>query len=478
MARGTSNTSDTTDITLSAENAINDNCARCQIIISSSNMHQYKLEKGSKKYCCPQCTKNTFVPYVDILSGEKLPMNYGRCDRESKCAYHLNPYVDSYAKNQSEQYTSPGFSTGFQPHRKQPIKPLIYFDFDTFKKTLDGSRYAQNTFIQNLLTNVPFPFEIDEVTKVVELYRLGTIANGFRAGANTFPFIDVNNNVRAIQVKQFNARNETISTDFLHSIIDRHLTKNKKPLPKWLIEYNQNERKVSCLFGEHLLRKYPSNPIALVEAPKTAIYGTLYFGLPNSKTDLIWLAVYNKSSFTFDKLKALAGRLVYVFPDLSKNRITFNEWEKKAKVCESGLNGTKFIFSDLLERLAPEHDKSEGKDIADYLIKLDWRKFRKPKTIEPIVRMNSETSEPIPDRKPPTEKPNNWDNEIAELENYFQTFELPNHPIQLNEATTIQNSYLFIESHLATIKKNNGNRTFKPYLERLQAFKNLTIPNK
>ncbi len=70
-------------------------------------------------------------------------------------------------------------------------------------------------------------------------------------------------------------------------------------------------------------------------------------------------------------------RCVCVFPDLSNNGNTFKEWEAKAKDYATKLNGTKFIFSDLLEQLAPERDKSEGNDIADYLIKQDWRLFRK-----------------------------------------------------------------------------------------------------
>jgi hypothetical protein len=141
--------------------------------------------------------------------------------------------------------------------------------------------------------------------------------------------------------------------------------------------YTKQDKRVSCLFGEHLLTRYPNNPIALVEAPKTAVYGTLYFGLPESTEDFIWLAVYNKSSFSFDKLKVLRGRSIYVFPDLSKDGSTFKEWEAKAKEYQTRLPKTRFVFSDLLERLAPECDKIEGMDFADYLIKQDWTLFRK-----------------------------------------------------------------------------------------------------
>jgi hypothetical protein len=348
---------------------------------------QYILEKGSKKNCCPECGKMRFVRYIDSDTGQYIPGQYGRCDRENNCTYHLNPYSDGYAKAMREQ--KQGIKSEWQ-HKKKPIpaKPKtqtekpIFFDFPTFKKTLQAERYEKNTFIQNLLCRVQYPFEIDDITKVIELYRLGTVENGYRSGAVTFPFIDVNGNVRTIQAKQFDEKNNTTSTDFLHSIIEKYYQRNQKPLPEWLELYIGQEKRVSCLFGEHLLSMYPNNPIALVEAPKTAIYGTLYFGFPNNNDNLIWLAVYNKSSFSFDKLKVLKGRKVFVFPDLSNNGCTFKEWESKANDFEKRLPGTKFIFSDLLERAAPEQDKMEGMDIADYLINQDWRNFRKTEICE------------------------------------------------------------------------------------------------
>ena len=470
----------------------------------SNQPHRYSLEKGSKKHHCPDCNKKTFVLYVDTETGDYLPEQYGRCDRESNCSYHLNPYLDGYAKaiQEQEKGNRSELPNNWKPQRKkvtpQPTPEPVFFDFDTFKQTLQPERYEKNKFIMNLFYRVQFPFEVDEVTKVIQLYRFGTVANGYRAGANTFPFIDIKNNVWAIQVKQFDEQNHTTGTDFLHSIIEKHHTRNNKPLPIWLEAYTKQDKRISCLFGEHLLSKYHSNPVALVEAPKTAVYGTLYFGLPETPESLIWLAVYNKSSFSFDKLKVLQGRFVYVFPDLSKDGNTFKEWETKAKEYESRLPGTRFIFSNLLEQLAPERDKSEGNDLADYLIKQDWRLFRKrniqeqppqpePEKVTKVTKVTHQQNiifshvEPLQKvevfKTERIEQPQNWSNDIAELENYFASIELQTQPVKLNGCSTIKDCSLFIESHFATVKANNGKRTFLPYLNRLQELKQVLTTN-
>jgi hypothetical protein len=50
------------------------------------------------------------------------------------------------------------------------------------------------------------------------------------------------------------------------------------------------------------------------------------------------------------------------------------------------------------------------------------------------------------------EQPQNWSNDIAELENYFASIELPTQPVKLNRCSTITDCSLFIESHFATVK--------------------------
>lgn len=456
----------------------------------SNSGYRYILEKGSKKHHCPECTKKRFVRYIDTETGDYLSERYGRCDRESKCGYHLNPYTDKYGITESTEITV----SKKLFFRRKPQPKTVFIPVEVFSSTRAG--YEQNVFIKNLLLRVAFPFEVEDIEKVISLYHLGTVQNGYRAGAITFPFIDINGNVRAIQIKLFDEQNHTTGTDFLHSIIEKHHTRNNMPLPEWLEAYYENETKVSCLFGEHLLSKYPYNPVALVEAPKTAIYGTLYFGFPEQPTNLLWLAVYNLSSLNLNKCKALKGRNVYLFPDLSKDGKAFELWSNKATEIQKRLQGTYFHVSDLLEQLAPKQDKEQGKDIADYLIKQDWRLFRKqdiketpqpePEPVETSTREKSEAQkkaffsqpEPLPkvevfQPEPIREQPENWGNDIAELENYFAGIKLPTQPVKLNKCSTIKDCSLLIESHFATVKANNGKRTFLPYLDRLRELKNV-----
>ena len=402
--------------------------------------YRYTLDKSSKKNHCPQCGKKRFVLYIDEVAKEFAPEQYGRCDRKGSCGYHSAPpiemlsyfaaidsikeitdkafvvkqdskemilpksvvleqmlkgiYIAAYfvdeakyncilqCNNLDQKYFSETTSTRvlepikFKPKDAEPV----FFDFETFKQTLKG--YEQNTFVQNLMYRVLFPFNTADVTKVIELYRLGTITKGYRAGAITFPYIDKADNIRAVQVKQFDEQNHTTATDKLDKIILNGLKGNNKNIPDWLssyIDYGSEYGYFNCLFGEHLLKRFPLNPVALVEAPKTAIYGTLYFGSPDIPNNFIWLAVYNESSFNFEKLKALEGRDVFVFPDLSKDGSTFKSWQEKANDYEKRLQGTRFIFSDLLEQLADEQQRLQGADLADVLIRLNAKDFRKVK---------------------------------------------------------------------------------------------------
>lgn len=343
------------------------------------NAYRFKLEKSSRKHICPSCGKKRFVRYVDLENGAYIPEHYGRCDREVSCAYHLNPYTDGYSKTLQQNET---FSQASSTYQARTIASRAYpgseskhtIPFEVLSKTLRG--YERNTFIQYLLSRADFPFAPKDVEKAVSLYYLGTVCKGYMAGAVTFPFIDRKGLVRTIQVKKFDQHNHTTGTDFLHSMIARHHAKTSTALPDWLKAYQKNEKKVSCLFGEHLLSQYENSPVALVEAPKTAVYGSLYFGFPWENNSLLWLAAYNLSSLNLEKCRALKGRRIVLFPDLSEEGRAFDLWSKRAGEIEKKLSGTTFLMSDLLEKHAHREGRAKGYDLADYLIRHDWRSFR------------------------------------------------------------------------------------------------------
>ena len=114
---------------------------------------------------------------------------------------------------------------------------------------------------------------------------------------------------------------------------------------------------VQCLFGEHLLKIYPTKVVALVESEKSALIASGVY------PDYVWLATGGKSQLSIDKLKVLQGRTVVMFPDVDG----FEYWSNKAKEVEA--IGCKVVVSDLVEKNATDEDRANKIDIADWLIR-------------------------------------------------------------------------------------------------------------
>lgn len=262
----------------------------------------------------------------------------------------------------------------------EPVK-LNFIPIDVL---LDASinDFDHNQFVQNLLHSVEFPFNFQDVFGIIKMYRLGTMPDyGELAGACVFPFIDENHKIRAMQAKTFHhPTNIEQSSEYVSTLIERDCKKSGDKLPEWLQEYKKNTSKVSCLFGAHLLKEYPGNPVAIVSDPKSAIYGSLYFGLPEGPDDLVWMATgtntMTKDTVTINKCKALTGRRVTLYPDLSPDGSTYQIWSDKAAELNAKIPGIKVIVSDLLESSATDHEKDLSYTLADMISSSDWREFR------------------------------------------------------------------------------------------------------
>jgi hypothetical protein len=112
--------------------------------------YRFQFERASKKHICPACGKRRFVRYLDTLTDELLPDQYGRCDREVNCGYFLNPYIEKY---KPFGYTNQIFS------KPREVQPIVHVPYKVLENTLGN--YSNNTFIQNLLNIKPRPFPLE-----------------------------------------------------------------------------------------------------------------------------------------------------------------------------------------------------------------------------------------------------------------------------------------------------------------------------
>ena len=163
--------------------------------------------------------------------------------------------------------------------------------------------------------------------------------------------IDSRNNIRTGKVMQYDAGSghrikNGNGIDWIHSIM-----KKKGLLP-------DNFQMVQCLFGEHLLTRYPDRAVAVTESEKSALIGSAVF------PSMIWLAVGGISNFTADRLKPLAGRKIIAFPDTDTNGETFSKW----KTIADSIPFAEITVSNLLEEHATPQQKENKIDIADWLI--------------------------------------------------------------------------------------------------------------
>ena len=400
------------------------------------------------RYRCPNCQHRdkTFSLYMDRKTGEHIHPTVGRCNRESNCGHHYTP--KQYFQDNNISFDTP---KAYKPLTVPTLqKPVSFIPVEVFKASLKA--HETNYFIQFLINL----FGVEVASQLLSRYFIATSKH--RNGATVFWQIDKQGKVRTGKIILYSpttgkrVKNLEIPVYWVHKAL-------KQP------EFELRQ----CLFGEHLLND-KTKPVAIVESEKTAIIASVY--LPQ----FIWVAVGSLTNLNAEKCSVLKGRTVILFPDLNG----FDKWSSKAKELSHLAN---FAVSDLLERKATEAEKKQGFDLADYLIKFDYKEFalpvpeatEPPPAVQPLVEVKP-FGQPEPVyyfNKPEQLKPKSWEQDITELENYFTNITLPTQPVKLNQCSTIINCSLFIESHFAAVKANNGNKIFIPYLDRLKELKQL-----
>lgn len=421
--------------------------------------HRYILEpyQGmNSRYRCPSCQykQKTFSLYIDAETGEHLHPAVGRCNRESKCGHHYSPkqfFKENGNENELWERYAHARVLGAKCSVVRPVhKTISLIPVEVFKGSLKS--HETNYFV-NFLIDL---FGVEVAGELVSHYFIATSIHW--NGATVFWQIDSQGKVRTGKIMLYSpTTGKRVKEPF------NHINWVHKALKLPVFELRQ------CLFGEHLLID-KTKPVAIVESEKTAVIASLY--LPQ----FIWLAVGSLTNLNAEKCSILKGRVVTLFPDLNG----FEKWSSKAKELS---HLATFTVSDLLERKATEAEREQGFDLADYLIKFNYKDFvflhpeanEAPQNLEQFVPLKTfehpEFVYSLSQSEPP--KSENWEKDITELENYFAGITLPTQPLRLNKWTLITDCSKFIESHFTAVKANNGKQTYLPYLYRLRVLKGI-----
>lgn len=238
-----------------------------------------------------------------------------------------------------------------QPKPRPVVKPKEPTYTYIPMEMVDGLASAESSLCQCLMRM----FHPEAVEWLTEEYRLGCYSLYGKDDYTVFPNIDAQGRVCNLKVQHYDA--DPTSDRFAHSDGKTYwlgkIWANEGRLPK------DAQFKHRCLFGEHLLTRYPQCTVALVESPKNALFGALAY------PEMVWVATGNKTAISPDELKPLQGRDVIVIPD----RDAISDW--KAKVSSMAWLAN-FTVSNFCEEAAA--DDQPKFDIADYLQQQLWPK--------------------------------------------------------------------------------------------------------
>lgn len=236
---------------------------------------------------------------------------------------------------------------GFVPRPKpQPVVKPSEPDYTYIPMSMVDELVSPENSLCQCLMRIAQP---ETVKWITEEYRIGCYAMNGRDNCTVFPSIDKKGRVCNLKVQHYET--DPSSPRFAHSTPGSCF---------WLGSIWAREGRLqmsarfcsTCMFGEHLLSRYPDNLVILVESPKNALFGAVAF------PQWTWVATGNKTMLRREVLQPLRGRSVIVIPD----RDAIPEW---SAIIDDMADLANFTVFDICQHKAPEGDLKF--DIADYL---------------------------------------------------------------------------------------------------------------
>tara|TARA_R100000734_G_C3318678_1_gene113132 strand:+ start:4282 stop:5199 length:918 start_codon:yes stop_codon:yes gene_type:complete len=285
-----------------------------------SYLYQLEKYKTNNRYKCPNCGKSkVYTRYVNTMTGQHAPYQFGKCDRLNNCNYH------KYPNNNIDVTSIAHLSTVAKPKEK-PKEYLSKTDYATKLYR----EFENNKFVDYLCSKLG----VKNADKITIDYMTGTGAEG----STLFPYFDSKGNLVTYKT-------------MLYDVLTGR--RNKEKFGRYL--YQENRHPIP-LYGIWLITKYPDLPIAIVEAEKTAQMMRIY------NPYFLWMATGGSNMLNPSKLYPIRDKKIVLFPDQ-------NQYEYWSNI----LNKIKDRYIDIDISISRECEIwyengliKEGEDIADY----------------------------------------------------------------------------------------------------------------
>ena len=238
------------------------------------------------------------------------------------------------------------------------------------------------------------------IPKVLHDYCVGHSTVQGRHEFTVFWLIDIDGNVRTAHYMKYQRNGHRVKdkqeygTDWLHSLLSRHWDAEAReftydppyPYPN-LYDPDHQEARL-CLFGEHLLKRYPKATVKLVESEKTALLMAIAYGNNDMQ---VWLACCGSSNITRERLKPLIDqkRQIILYPD----RDGVKAWQQRA-------DGLYYQYISVDAKPVTEwwcEEDGPKADIADVVVRMINQAPPPPTTIDEVKALSPHLTKLIND---------------------------------------------------------------------------------
>ena len=258
------------------------------------------------------------------------------------------------------------------PTQRTPPPPLptLFLPTEMVTRTL-----GRDSALHSWLRNLPWSSrQAERVEQVLDEYQVGTTKQGF----TVFWQIDDCGGIRTGHCMLYKSNGHryhdderAYNSDWTTAMLRREVVKDERgypvrddagePIPRYP-QYDEEKVEMrQTLFGMHLLDKYPTADVHIVESEKTALVCAIYFGNDDRQ---VWMACCGKYNLTAEKLAPIIQRrrVIALHPDKDGT----DEWRAKLEQ----LDYRRAYINDAMMVLEWKEEDGPKADMADVIVRL------------------------------------------------------------------------------------------------------------